>query len=315
MKKTDKRFKLKFTAALLFLLQTSALIHSQTTLTFNTESIFPSLRYFIEGYKDMDFKWEYIPELNDYKILLTSPVTSRTTELYWAKGRFLPKDRLDSMDKYRVNLYLYPKELRDPSSMTQKELEEFRNFGSDENRKQGSITSPYFFDALYGTSTKAEAEKIMISMKFLNKNLRIHSHLKPIVLEVEKEIKEAAKTDEEVKNFIDTLGTCDGYLWRKIRDTDGKSFHSYGAAIDLMPKYLSGKAVYWNWEKQRIGEKWAAIPLKDRWIPPQKVIDIFEDHGFIWGGKWAVWDNMHFEYHPELILLMNGKTTFSNLTE
>ena len=22
--------------------------------------------------------------------------------------------------------------------------------------------------------------------------------------------------------------------------------------------------------------------------------------GFIWGGYWAIWDNMHFEYHPEL---------------
>ena len=31
-------------------------------------------------------------------------------------------------------------------------------------------------------------------------------------------------------------------------------------------------------------------------------IDIFEDEGFIWGGKWMIWDNMHFEYHPELIL-------------
>ena len=42
-------------------------------------------------------------------------------------------------------------------------------------------------------------------------------------------------------------------------------------------------------------------PLSWRWMPPQAVIDIFEEEGFIWGGKWAIWDNMHFEYHPELI--------------
>ena len=40
----------------------------------------------------------------------------------------------------------------------------------------------------------------------------------------------------------------------------------------------------------------------DSWMPPQKVIEIFEEHGFIWGGKWIIWDNMHFEYRPEVIL-------------
>jgi hypothetical protein len=33
------------------------------------------------------------------------------------------------------------------------------------------------------------------------------------------------------------------------------------------------------------------------------VIRIFEEEGFIWGGKWAMYDTMHFEYHPELLLL------------
>lgn len=33
----------------------------------------------------------------------------------------------------------------------------------------------------------------------------------------------------------------------------------------------------------------------------------FESEGFIWGGYWAIWDNMHFEYHPELIAKMKTK--------
>ncbi|HQN03589.1 MAG TPA: M15 family metallopeptidase, partial [Rectinema sp.] len=49
-------------------------------------------------------------------------------------------------------------------------------------------------------------------------------------------------------------------------------------------------------------EDWMLIPLSERWMPPKRVIDIFEKEGFIWGGKWTVWDNMHFEYRPELIL-------------
>ncbi|HPX27614.1 MAG TPA: M15 family metallopeptidase, partial [Treponemataceae bacterium] len=43
-------------------------------------------------------------------------------------------------------------------------------------------------------------------------------------------------------------------------------------------------------------------PLKLRWIPPEKVISIFEEEGFVWGGKWIIWDNMHFEYRPDILL-------------
>jgi len=45
------------------------------------------------------------------------------------------------------------------------------------------------------------------------------------------------------------------------------------------------------------------IPLDRRWIPPAPVIAAFEEEGFIWGGKWLLWDNMHFEYRPELMTL------------
>ena len=33
---------------------------------------------------------------------------------------------------------------------------------------------------------------------------------------------------------------------------------------------------------------------------PREIVDIFEKHGFIWGGKWYHYDTMHFEYRPEL---------------
>ena len=34
---------------------------------------------------------------------------------------------------------------------------------------------------------------------------------------------------------------------------------------------------------------------------PHKIVEIFERHGFIWGGKWYHYDTMHFEYRPELL--------------
>jgi hypothetical protein len=41
------------------------------------------------------------------------------------------------------------------------------------------------------------------------------------------------------------------------------------------------------------------IPYRN--VIPQGIVDIFEKHGFIWGGKWYHYDTMHFEYRPELV--------------
>jgi len=34
-----------------------------------------------------------------------------------------------------------------------------------------------------------------------------------------------------------------------------------------------------------------------------EIVDIFERHGFIWGGKWYHFDTLHFEYRPEILAL------------
>ena len=36
---------------------------------------------------------------------------------------------------------------------------------------------------------------------------------------------------------------------------------------------------------------------------PGAIGEIFERHGFIWGGKWYHYDSFHFEYRPEIIAL------------
>jgi hypothetical protein len=33
----------------------------------------------------------------------------------------------------------------------------------------------------------------------------------------------------------------------------------------------------------------------------KEIVRIFENHGFIWGGKWYHYDAMHFEFRPELV--------------
>ena len=51
-------------------------------------------------------------------------------------------------------------------------------------------------------------------------------------------------------------------------------------------------ADYWLWKPKD-------APYRNR--VPFEIVQIFERHGLIWGGKWAHFDTMHFEYRPELL--------------
>ena len=79
---------------------------------------------------------------------------------------------------------------------------------------------------------------------------------------------------------------------RPVKDTGRMSMHAYAAAIDLNIAF----ADYWLWHKPDAS---GAIPYRNR-MPPG-IVDAFERHGFIWGGKWYHYDTMHFEYRPELL--------------
>lgn len=86
------------------------------------------------------------------------------------------------------------------------------------------------------------------------------------------------------KYLVPSAGT---YNCRPIAGTSRKSMHGYGVAIDLNTKY----SAYWRWD----GAKGWSNNI------PHEVIDIFEKHGFIWGGRWYHYDTMHFEYRPDLV--------------
>jgi len=43
------------------------------------------------------------------------------------------------------------------------------------------------------------------------------------------------------------------------------------------------------------------VPYARRWMVPTPVVEAFERHGFVWGGKWLFFDTMHFEYRPEVL--------------
>lgn len=81
-----------------------------------------------------------------------------------------------------------------------------------------------------------------------------------------------------------------GQYWRLIAKTGRLSPHAFGIAVDLNPD----KDPYWQWSKLR------PHPLQ-KTFPPE-IVALFEENGFIWGGKWEHFDLMHFEYRPELVI-------------
>ena len=81
------------------------------------------------------------------------------------------------------------------------------------------------------------------------------------------------------------------FVWREIAGTNRLSMHSFGIAIDLNPSLP-----YWRTEPHP-----ETMPARRKAFPPE-ILAAFEAEGFIWGGKWAAFDLMHFEYRPELIL-------------
>jgi len=118
---------------------------------------------------------------------------------------------------------------------------------------------------------------------------------------VEEHILAAAKTDSRVRAWKYNIRNLAGWNWRNVAGTQSRSFHSYGAAIDIIPRALGGRAVYWRWA----GPNWWSIPYERRYHPPAAVIKAFESYGFIWGGNWLFFDTIHFEYRPE-VLILNG---------
>ena len=267
-----------------------------------------NLKYFERAYPDLTFTRNYDVVSAEWIVTVKVPDKpgdkngpGKTYDFYWANGSLLPQSEFENRDQYWTLLYSYPKELADPADFTEEQRERIKQFGSAESRKNGAGTPMFFFDALYDSGSRRSLEQHIARISFLGNRTNVHERLKEPLARVEEKIFALAKSDSEVKAFLDNLKSNDAYQWRIIDGTNRKSFHSLGIAIDILPKSQGGKQIFWSWAKDKYPDTWMLIPLKNRWMPPESVIQIFEEEGFIWGGKWTIYDNMHFEYHPELI--------------
>jgi len=103
------------------------------------------------------------------------------------------------------------------------------------------------------------------------------------------EVSKLLQRDPGVYGFVYPLGGTFNY--RVIAGTGQLSAHAFAIAIDLK----SDPCDYWRWATREQGQR-----RLDAY--PQALVRVFEDNGFIWGGKWSHFDFLHYEYRPELLL-------------
>jgi hypothetical protein len=223
---------------------------------------------------------------------------------YYAQGRLLPEELRDAVSEYDPQpFYSYRAELPPWEPPSEEQSERMR--GMTAQRVQNPAKrSTHFYDALWRASSRAESWDRVKQIYFLGFTVMVHYSIIEELSLVEERILEISKTDAEVARWIRDIKSIDGWNWRNIAATQSRSYHSYGAAIDFLPKTQGSLEVYWQWTA-RSKSDWWAVPYSGRLHPPENVIKAFESFGFLWGGKWMTYDTIHFEYRPE-ILLMSG---------
>jgi hypothetical protein len=166
------------------------------------------------------------------------------------------------------------------------------------NADPGRFRNEAFFRKMYGDCRTGEVQRSMTAITWLPKTWG-----RPVqvtrVNGIAERLKQVSDEIEALPAAVKTAAypIAGVFSCRAVKDTGRPSMHAYAAAIDLNIKTSD----YWLWQAKSGG----GIPYKNHM--PQEIVDIFERHGFIWGGKWYHYDTMHFEYRPEL-LRANGAT-------
>jgi len=135
--------------------------------------------------------------------------------------------------------------------------------------------------ATYGES-EDEVRSALVPVDFLGHRIRVHEKVADRFRAVAGRL-EPLRDRPDVGPYVRELGGT--FHWRTIANTERLSPHAFGIAIDLNP----ARSAYFEWTPTWSGTY------------PMEIVEAFEKEGFIWGGRWAHFDTMHFEYRPELL--------------
>jgi len=161
------------------------------------------------------------------------------------------------------------------------------------NHDPGRFRVTAFFDAVYGSSAP-EVQSHLAPVKVAGGQASFNSRngAARALAQVGERLKELLQKRPELRAYVLPLGGT--FASRHIAGTERKSPHAWGIAIDLNPKNGS----YWRWGRGVT----AAYLLSLQQTYPYALVRLFEECGFIWGGKWWHYDTLHFEYRPELLM-------------
>jgi hypothetical protein len=160
----------------------------------------------------------------------------------------------------------------------------------------GRARNSDFFDAMYGNCAKGDVEKNLVEIVWLPGKSGERLRITRINGVAAKLAAVSAELDRLPARFDAYLKPSAGtYNCRSVAGTERASAHGWGIAIDIATRH----AHYWRWQAGKAPAEGAAFAYRNE--IPWEIVEIFERHGFIWGGKWYHYDTMHFEYRPELI--------------
>jgi hypothetical protein len=186
------------------------------------------------------------------------------------------EERLDHPDIKDMFCQAYP--LANPTDRLQKDFD------------PGRYRVDGFFMTLYGDSASAVARNC-VPVEFCGNSVKFNSRYRAAeaLRAVSADLSPLLTQKPELRSYVNKLAGT--FNWRKVAGTKRLSNHSFATAIDLNVK----KAAYWRWQSPAQLETFS----RKNW--PTDIVEAFERHGFIWGGKWWHFDTMHFEYRPEII--------------
>lgn len=162
-----------------------------------------------------------------------------------------------------------------------------------QNFDPGRARNAAFFSKIYGDCRKPGFSKSLVAVAWLPSKTRQRLLVTTINGVAEKLKAISAELDALPAKFnVFLVPAAGAFNCRAIAGSGRRSAHGYGIAVDLAVRHSQ----YWRWAPSGVD----STPAYRNEIP-REIVDIFEKHGFIWGGRWYHYDTMHFEYRPELL--------------
>ena len=164
-----------------------------------------------------------------------------------------------------------------------------RDKAPDYQADAGRSRNDALFKKMYGSSSAA-VQRTLTTVDWLGQKVKM-TNVNGAADSLRKVAAELAARPE-LKKYLKSSGT---FYWRPVRGAKRMSAHSYGIAFDIGVDYSD----YWLWKNGNKSDENAKVKYANR--IPHEICEIFEKHGFIWGGAWYHFDTMHFEFRPEIL--------------